>query len=74
MKVLWLRDSFGSAQAPSVYATFSEVVQTHWQVALAKKAAPLVAMVKTHQPDIVLLTVVERAVLSELLLTPPPKD
>jgi alginate O-acetyltransferase complex protein AlgJ len=73
-KVLWLRDSFGSAQAPSVYATFSEVVQTHWQVALAKKAAPLVAMVKTHQPDIVLMTVVERAALSELFLTPPPKD
>lgn len=73
-KVLWLRDSFGSAQAPSVYATFSEVVQTHWQVALAKGAAPLAAMVKDHQPDIVLLTVVERAVLSELFLTPPPQD
>jgi alginate O-acetyltransferase complex protein AlgJ len=74
MKVLWLRDSFGSAQGPTVYATFNEVVQTHWQVALADKGAKLIAMVKTHQPDIVLMTVVERAALSELFLTPPPKD
>lgn len=72
LKVLWLRDSFGSALSPFFAAHFQETVQMHWTHALKDSAGPLVKLVETHKPDLVVLTLVERVALAELLLTPPP--
>lgn len=70
-KVLWLRDSFGSAMAPLMAATFSETVQLHWLEAL-KPGGRFVELVEKWKPDYVFITVVERDSRSELFTLPPP--
>lgn len=72
LKVLWLRDSFGSALSPFFAAHFQETVQLHWSYAFDRQAQRLVSLVNTHQPDLVVITLVERVALAPLLLTPPP--
>ena len=72
LKVLWLRDSFGSALSPFFAAYFHETIQLHWSYAFNKNAERLVELIQTHQPDLVVITLVERVALAELLLTPPP--
>ncbi|MCU0762308.1 MAG: hypothetical protein MUF76_04820 [Hydrogenophaga sp.] len=72
LKVLWLRDSFGSALAPFFAADFRETIQIHWSYGLNRNAMQLVNLVHTHRPDVVVLTLVERVALAELLLTQPP--
>lgn len=74
LKVLWLRDSFGIGQSPLFSAHFEETIQIHWGWALGDKAEKLVELVRDHRPDIVIMTIVERAVMSDLLLTPPPQN
>lgn len=59
-KVLWLRDSFGTAMSPLMAATFSEVVQVDWRAAL-RPGGPLAQIVEGWKPDYVFITIVERA-------------
>lgn len=68
-KVLWLRDSFGTALAPFMAATFSETLQLHYD-----EADPdlLARLVETYQPDYVFITVVERAARRKRFGTPAP--
>lgn len=68
-KVLWLRDSFGSSISPFMSATFSEVLQLHYNKANPEYFAKLVN--KFH-PDYVFITVVERDSLSVLFQKLPP--
>ncbi len=57
VKVLWLRDSFGVAVAPMMAASFSEVLQLHYNRA---EPALFAQLVKSFKPDYVFVTVVER--------------
>lgn len=70
-KVLWLRDSFGSALSPLMAATFSEVLQLHWGEAI-KPGGRLVQLVEEWKPDYVFFTVVERASRNPSFATYPP--
>jgi alginate O-acetyltransferase complex protein AlgJ len=67
-KVLWLRDSFGTALSPFMAATFTETLQIHY-----KKTRPLkfARLVKTFKPDYVFVTVVERNALGNWLKNSP---
>lgn len=56
-KVLWLSDSFGTAMAPFMAATFSDVLQMHY---LALKPGALEELVERYRPDYVFITAVER--------------
>ncbi|WP_191832913.1 alginate O-acetyltransferase AlgX-related protein [Pseudomonas fluorescens] len=58
-KVLWLRDSFGSAMSPLMAATFGEVLQLHWSVA-TQPGGSFTQLVEAFKPDYVFITVVER--------------
>ena len=70
-RVLWLRDSFGDALAPFMAATFSDVIMIHWNEAM-KPGGRFADLVEKWHPDYVFVTVVERALLSPLLRSPPP--
>lgn len=70
-KVLWLRDSFGTALAPFMAATFTETVQVHWNEALKSDGELLIELVDTWHPDYLVMTVVERYVGSGLFTTLP---
>ena len=70
-KVLWLRDSFGTAMAPMMAATFSETVQLHWEEAL-KPGGRFVELVEKWKPDYVFITVVERDSRSGIFTLAPP--
>lgn len=61
-KVLWLRDSFGTAMTPFMAATFTETLQVHFH-----KSAPVLfaRLVETYKPDYVFITVVERGALNK---------
>lgn len=68
-KVLWLRDSFGTSVSPFMSATFSEVLQLHYN-----KVNPeyFTKLVDIFHPDYVFITVVERDSLSVLFQRLPP--
>ncbi|PTR16118.1 acetyltransferase AlgX (SGNH hydrolase-like protein) [Nitrosospira sp. Nsp2] len=68
-KVLWLRDSFGTAMAPFMAATFSETLQIHYESA---DTASLARLVDTFKPDYVFVTVVERAARRKRFGSLPP--
>jgi len=68
-KVLWLRDSFGTAMAPFMAATFSETLQIHYETA---DTALLARLVETFKPDYVFVTVVERAARRKRFGSVPP--
>lgn len=70
-RVLWLRDSFGTALSPLMAHTFSEVLQLHWDAALAPGNA-FDELVRTWRPDYVFITVVERAARSQAFTVRPP--
>ncbi|MDH4584237.1 hypothetical protein E8F20_20445 [Pseudomonas sp. BN415] len=70
-RVLWLRDSFGTAMSPLMAATFSEVLQLHWLEAL-KPGGNFVQLVESWRPDYVFITVVERSVGSGVFAFFPP--
>lgn len=70
-KVLWLRDSFGTAMSPMMAATFSDVLQLHWDQAI-KPGGRLVELVEDWKPDYVFFTVVERASRAEFFAALPP--
>lgn len=68
-KVLWLRDSFGSAMSPLIAATFSDVVQMHF---LALEPQSLGDLVEIYRPDIVIITSVERDTRNAFFQSLPP--
>lgn len=70
-KVLWLRDSFGTAMSPLMTATFSEVLQLHWGEAI-KPGGRLMQLVDEWKPDYVFFTVVERASRTPWFAAYPP--
>ena len=70
-KVLWLRDSFGTAMSPLMAATFSDVVQLHWGEAL-KPSGKFVQLVEEWKPDYVFFTVVERGARDPIFTAHPP--
>ncbi len=70
-KVLWLRDSFGTAMAPFMAATFSETLQLHYDEASPELFAHLVEI---YKPDYVFITVVERAARRKRFGMPAPSD
>lgn len=57
-RVLWLRDSFGVAMSPFMAATFSDVLQLHWNKAYDDNT--LMELAKSFKPDYVFVTVVQR--------------
>ncbi len=69
-KVLWLRDSFGSAMSPLIAATFSDVVQMHF---LALEPQSLGDLVERYRPDIVIITSVERDTRNAFFQSLPPE-
>lgn len=68
-RVLWLRDSFGTAMAPFMAATFSETLQLHYDAADPVLFARLV---EAFKPDYVFITVVERAARRKRFGSLPP--
>jgi len=74
LKVLWVRDSFGIAQSPLMAANFRETIQVHWGPALGEQARLFGNLVREQKPDLVVMTVVERVLPSDLFLTPPPQE
>lgn len=68
-RVLWLRDSFGSALSPYMAATFTDTLQLHYDLATP---ALLSKLVDEFQPELVIVSVVERALRSEGFRALPP--
>jgi len=67
-RVLWLRDSFGTALSPFMAATFTETLQLHYGEIDPKS---LVRLVNTFKPDYVFVTVVERGARGGWFKQPP---
>lgn len=67
-RVLWLRDSFGAAMAPFMAATFSDVLQVHYN---RLDAASFMKVVDDFKPDYVIVTVVERSAFAPIFMTMP---
>lgn len=71
-KVLWLRDSFGSAMSELMSLTFSEVLQLHWSEGM-RPGGRFLELVEKWKPDYVFFTVVERSARNNVFtLYPPP--
>lgn len=70
-RVLWLRDSFGSALAPLMAMTFQETLQVHHNQATPALLTELVARFK---PDYVFVTNVERDARAGFLVSYPNLD
>lgn len=56
-KVLWLRDSFGTAVSPYMALLFSDIIQIHYGHV---DRDMLVKLIKDFEPDYVFMTIVER--------------
>ena len=67
-RLLWLRDSFGTALTPFMAATFTEIVVADRDVSNPQRVASLVAQFK---PDLVLDSVAERNARTGKLQRPP---
>jgi hypothetical protein len=61
--VLWLHDSFGNAMSPYMHSTFSTVVHQHYNDAF-KDMEDFQNLVNRVNPDLILLSSVERSALS----------
>jgi len=71
-RVLWLRDSFGTALSPFMNATFGQVLQSHYIFIDQKE---LVRLVEKFHPEYVFITVVERDILLDWFTkSAPPND
>ncbi|MFZ4215766.1 hypothetical protein ACOZB2_30905, partial [Pantoea endophytica] len=56
-KVVWLRDSFGTAMSRLMAVTFSETLQIHHARVTPEKIKEIIL---NYKPDYVIVTVVER--------------
>lgn len=70
MKVLWLRDSYGMALYPYMNATFSTIMQQHYQWVINNPKI-LKGLIDRYKPDIIILTVVERNSLENYFMNAP---
>ena len=69
-RVLWVRDSFGTAVSPFMALTFAHTLQVHHR---SVDAALLSKLARDFKPDYVFVSVAERDVLAVLkALGPPP--
>lgn len=68
-RVLWLRDSFGTAISPFMSATFSDVLQLHYDDV---NPSVFEKLVTSFKPDYVFVTVVERQALKSWFENTPP--
>lgn len=68
-KVLWLRDSFGSAMAPLMTATFTDTLHVYYP---PLRPEALVALVELYQPDYVFVTSVERDIRGKFFQSGAP--
>lgn len=68
-KVLWLRDSFGTALSPYMARYFAETAQLHYNLVTSDW---LSTTIKNYQPDYIFITAVERAIPSGFFLVEPP--
>ena len=68
-RVLWLRDSFGTAMAPFMAATFTQTLQVHYD-----EVTPILfaKLVDNYRPDYVFITVVERSSRGKWFENLPP--
>ncbi|EPX7410647.1 alginate O-acetyltransferase AlgX-related protein [Cronobacter dublinensis] len=66
-KVLWLRDSFGTAMSPYMVRTFGNILQIHYGRITPGEVKNLVI---SYKPDFVFITGVERDALSKFYYTP----
>lgn len=66
-KVLWLRDSFGTAMSPYMLRAFGNVLQIHYGKITPSEIKRLVA---NYKPDFVFITGVERDSLGKFFYTP----
>lgn len=65
LRVLWLRDSFGTALSGYFARTFSEVIQVHPGKALHDNRR-YAALLETYRPDLVIVTLVGRSYLENV--------
>ncbi|ELY2620681.1 hypothetical protein ACN5L3_000827 [Cronobacter malonaticus] len=66
-KVLWLRDSFGTAMSPYMVRTFGNILQVHY----GRITPPEIKrLVMNYKPDFVFITGVERDSLGKFFYTP----
>lgn len=74
-KVLWIRDSFGTALSQLMAATFSDVLQIHPADAfgIGKNEGSLTTLVKDYNPQFVFVTIVERDILKSHMTKFPPE-
>jgi len=70
-RVLWLRDSFGTALFPFMNATFGQVLQSHFIFIDQKE---LVRLVEKFHPEYVFITVVERDILLDWFTKSAPPN
>lgn len=70
-KVLWIRDSFGTAVSPYMARTFSNVIQVHYDNLDKEK---LINIVEDFSPDYVFMTIVERSIDGGLPVSYPEVD
>lgn len=56
-KILWLRDSFGTAISPYMARSFSNIIQVHYHHLNREQ---LVDLVESFKPDYIFMTIVER--------------
>ncbi len=68
-RLLWFRDSFGTAMTPLMAATFSETLQVNYGLHDPEQIARLV---RDFKPDYVIVTAIERASLSDWFQQLPP--
>jgi hypothetical protein len=68
-RLLWLRDSFGTALLPYLAATYGDVVQVN---RASTTPAQFAALVLRFKPDAVLVSVVERNARDVWFQAPPP--
>jgi hypothetical protein len=70
-RVLWLRDSFGTAMSPLMAASFSDVLQLDIKAGFSSPAY-FAHLVERFRPDYVFFTVVERDARADMFTAYPP--
>ncbi|EOG5374724.1 hypothetical protein ACLE0G_000764 [Cronobacter turicensis] len=66
-RVLWLRDSFGTAMSPYMVRTFANILQVHYNKIMPGEMKTLIL---DYKPDFVFITSVERDSLSPFFSSP----
>lgn len=70
LRVLWLRDSTGTALSPYLAATFKHLVHQSY-ADITNSPQKLEEMIASFQPQLILLTITERSFLKHLSVFPP---